>query len=110
MAVRHGDAVASTQTGIAGLDGQVKLEALPLYGLPKAAPALLTGTPTLPVGQREFAADTTLDLPSLAGGAVHLVDGRWPARGRATAPRRRSLRRRASSNSTPPSGPTTPCA
>jgi hypothetical protein len=32
------------------------------------------GTPTLPVGQREFAAETTLDLPSLTGGAVHLVD------------------------------------
>ena len=40
---------------------------------PEAAPALLTGTPTLPVGQREFAAETTLDLPSLAAGAVHLV-------------------------------------
>lgn len=38
MAVRHGDAVASAQTGIAGLDGQVKLETLPLYGLPEAGP------------------------------------------------------------------------
>ena len=39
-------------------------------GLPEAAPALLCGTPTLPVGQREF----TLDLTSLGSGAVHLVD------------------------------------
>jgi hypothetical protein len=27
----------------------------PLYGLPEAVPALLCGTPTLPVGRREFA-------------------------------------------------------
>jgi len=69
-----GDAVAFAQIGVVGLDGQVELEALRLYGLPEAAPALLCGTPTLPVGQREFAAETTLDLPSLASGAVHLVD------------------------------------
>jgi hypothetical protein len=56
------------------LDGQIELQALRLYGLPESAPALLCGTPTLPVGQREFAAETTLDLPSLAAGAVHLVD------------------------------------
>jgi hypothetical protein len=37
-------------------------------------PALLCGTPTLPVGQREFAVETPLDLPNLAAGAVHLVD------------------------------------
>ena len=57
-----------------GFDGQIELEALRLYGLPEAAPALLCGTPTLPVGQREFAAETPLDLPSLAPGAAHLVD------------------------------------
>ena len=62
------------RSGIAGLDGQFELETLRLYGLPEAAPALLCGTPTLPVGKREFAAETTLDLPSLAPGAVHLVD------------------------------------
>jgi hypothetical protein len=56
------------------LDGQIELEALRLYGPPEAAPAPLTGTPTVPVGVREFAAETALDLPSLAGGAVHLVD------------------------------------
>ena len=74
MTVRLGDAVAFAQIGIVGLDGQIELEALRLYGLPEAAPALLCGTPTLPVGQREFAAETPLDLPSLAPGAVHLLD------------------------------------
>ena len=74
MTVRLGDAVAFAQIGVVGLDGQVELEALRLYGLPEAAPALLCGTPTLPVGQCEFAAETTLDLPCLAPGAVHLVD------------------------------------
>lgn len=74
MTVRLGDAVAFTQVGVVGLGGQIELEALRLYGLPDAAPALLCGTPTLPVGQREFTAETTLDLPSLAAGAAHLVD------------------------------------
>jgi hypothetical protein len=74
MTVRLGDAVAFAQVGIVGLDGKIELEALRLYGLPEAAPALLCGTPTLPVGQREFAVETTLDLPSLAGGATHLID------------------------------------
>ena len=74
MTVRLGDVVAFAQIGIVGLDGQIELEALRLYGLPEAVPALLCGTPTLPVGQREFAVETTLDLPQLAAGAVHLVD------------------------------------
>jgi hypothetical protein len=55
MTVRLGDAVAFAQIGIVGLDGHIELEALRLYGLPEAPPALLCGTPTLPVGQREFA-------------------------------------------------------
>jgi hypothetical protein len=83
-----GDAVAFAQIGIVGLDGQIELEALRLCGLPEAAPALLCGTPTLPVGQREFQAETTLDLPNLAAGAVHLID--FAAPGKATAPKRRS--------------------
>ena len=74
MAVRHGGAVASAQTGIAGPDGQIKLEALQLNGLPETAPALLCGTPTLPVRQRELAAETTLDLFSIVVGAAHLGD------------------------------------
>jgi hypothetical protein len=74
MTVRLGDAVAFAQIGAVGLDGQIELEALRLYALQEAAPPLLCGIPALPVGQREFAAETTLDLPSLAPGAVHLVD------------------------------------
>jgi hypothetical protein len=54
MMVRLADAVAFAQVGIVGLDRQIELEALRLYGLPEAAPALLYGTPTLPVGQRAF--------------------------------------------------------
>ena len=38
------------------------------------APALLWGTPALPVGQREFAAEIAWDLPSLAPGATSLLD------------------------------------
>jgi len=53
-----------------GLDGQIELEALGLYGVQEAAPALLCGTPTLPVGQCEFAAEVALGLPSLPAGAV----------------------------------------
>ena len=45
-----------------------------LYGLPEDAPALLCGTPALPVGQREFAAEVAWDLPSLAPGATSLLD------------------------------------
>ncbi|HYI81986.1 MAG TPA: hypothetical protein VEX11_02100 [Acetobacteraceae bacterium] len=74
MTVRLGDAVAFAQIGSVGLDGQIELEALRLYGLPEAAPALLCGTPTLPVGHRDFAVETALDLPSLAPSAVYFVD------------------------------------
>ena len=74
MTLRLADPVAFAQIGIVGLDGQIELEALRLFGLPETAPGLLCGTPTLPVGQRGFAAETPLDLPSLAPGAVHLVD------------------------------------
>jgi len=38
-------------------DGQIELEALRLYGLPEAAPALLCGIPALPVGQRDLGLD-----------------------------------------------------
>ena len=74
MTVRLGDAVAFAQIDVVGLDGQIELEALRLYAAPEAAPALLCGIPTLPVGQREFAVETPLDVPSLAARAVHLVD------------------------------------
>jgi hypothetical protein len=59
MTVRVADAVAFAQIGVVGLDGAIELEALRLYGLPEHAPALLCGTPALPVGQREFAAEVS---------------------------------------------------
>ena len=74
MTVRFAAPVAFAQIGIVGFDGQIELEAPRLYGLPESAPVLLCGTPTLPVGQREFAVETLLDLLSLAPGAVYLVD------------------------------------
>jgi hypothetical protein len=74
MTVRRGSAVAFPQIGIVGFDGQIELEALRLYGLPEAAPALLCGTSTFPVGQRELAAEVSWDLPSLAPGATSLLD------------------------------------
>ena len=74
MTVRLGPGVALAQIGIVGFDGQIEVEAMRLYGLPEAAPALLCGTPALPVGQREFAAEVAWDLPSLAPGATSLLD------------------------------------
>ncbi|HYZ34469.1 MAG TPA: hypothetical protein VE684_19540 [Crenalkalicoccus sp.] len=56
------------------LDTAGALAALRLYGLPEDAPALLCGTPALPVGQREFVAEVSWDLPSLAPGATSLLD------------------------------------
>src|SRR5690606_17903927 len=74
MTVRLGAGVAFAQIGVVGLDGAIELEALRLYGLPEAAPALLCGTPALPVGRREFAAEVSWDLPSLAPGATSFLD------------------------------------
>jgi hypothetical protein len=74
MTVRLGPSVAFAQIGIVGFDGQIELKALRLYGLPEHAPALLCAMPTLPVGQREFAAEVSWDLPNLAPGATSLLD------------------------------------
>jgi hypothetical protein len=74
MTVRLGPGVAFAQIGIVGFDGQIEVEALRLYGLPEAAPALLCGTPALPIGQREFAAEVAWDLPNLAPGETSLFD------------------------------------
>jgi hypothetical protein len=74
MTVRLGPSVAFAQIGVCGFDGTIELEALRLYGLPEAAPALLCGTPALSVGQREFAVEVTWDLPNLAPGATSLLD------------------------------------
>jgi len=97
-------------TVIIGFDGQIDLEALRLYGLPEAAPALLCGTPALPVGQREFAAEVSWDLPSLAPGATSQLDVTVPGARQGTSLVPRWHPRRASSNSTPPRGPLTPSA
>ena len=102
MTVRLGDAVAFAQIGIVGLDGQIELEALRLYGLPEAAPALLCGTPDAAgrparVRRRDHARPAVAGRRRRAPGRRR----RWPAPGRATAPRRRSPPRRASSSSTP---------
>ena len=78
MTVRLGDVVDFAQIGVVEFDGQIELEVLRLYGLPESAPAPLCGTPTLPVGERGSAVETMLDLPSLAGGAVHLVEAAVP--------------------------------
>ncbi|GGC66628.1 hypothetical protein GCM10011504_50770 [Siccirubricoccus deserti] len=55
------------------------LQALRVYGLPEAAPAVLNGTSLLSgllsgSGRREFAAEVSWDLPSLAPGATSLID------------------------------------
>jgi hypothetical protein len=42
---------------MAGLDVQIDLGAVRRYDPPKTAPALLCGKRTLPVGQRELAAE-----------------------------------------------------
>ena len=45
--IRVGAGVAFAQVGIAGFDGQIELEALRLFGLPEAAPAVLNEMPLL---------------------------------------------------------------
>ena len=73
--IRVGAAVSYAQVGVISFDGQIELEALRLFGLPEAAPAVLNSTPLLPQsGQREFAAEVSWDLPSLAPGATALID------------------------------------
>jgi hypothetical protein len=73
--IRVGASVAYAQVGVIDFDGLIDLQSLRLYGLPEAAPAALNGTPLLAQsGQREFAADVSWDLPSLAPGATSLID------------------------------------
>ena len=72
--IRLGPSVAFAQIGIIGFDGQIDLEALRLYGLPEDAPSILYGCPSLPVGARTLALETSWDLPSLAAGATANVD------------------------------------
>ncbi|MBB5691748.1 hypothetical protein GXW77_05315 [Roseomonas alkaliterrae] len=77
--LRVGASVAYAQVGVIGFDGSIDLQSLRLYGLPEAAPAVLNGTPLLTgalfgSGRREFAAEVSWDLPSLAPGATALTD------------------------------------
>ena len=77
--IRVGAAVAYAQVGVIGFDGPIDLQSLRLYGLPEAAPAVLNGTALLTgalfgSGRREFAAEVSWDLPSLAPGATSLLD------------------------------------
>jgi len=73
--IRVGPSVSYAQVGVIGFDGPIDLQSLRLYGLPEEAPAVLNGTPLLPQsGQREFAAEVSWDLPSLAPGATSLID------------------------------------
>ncbi|WP_198370213.1 hypothetical protein [Roseomonas rosulenta] len=60
--------------GIIGFDGQIEVEALRLFGLPEAAPAVFHACPSVPMGTREFQAEVSWDLPSLARGATALTD------------------------------------
>jgi len=77
--IRVGGSVAYAQVGVIGFDGPIDLQSLRLYGLPEAAPAVLNGTPLLTgalfgSGRRQFAAEMSWDLPSLAPGATSLID------------------------------------
>jgi hypothetical protein len=72
--IRMGASVAFAQVGIVGFDGQIELEALRLFGLPEAAPAVLYACPSVPVGTRSLALETTWDLPSLTAGSTANID------------------------------------
>ena len=68
--IRVGAGVAFAQVGIVDFDGQIELEALWLFALPEAAPAVLYACPAVPIGTRRLALETTWDLPSLCPGAT----------------------------------------
>lgn len=76
--IRVGAGVAFVQIGIVGFDGQIEFEAVRLFGLPEAAPAVLYACPSVPVGTRSLALETTWDLPSLTAGATANIDVTMP--------------------------------
>ena len=57
-----------------GFDGKIELEALRLFRLPEAVPAVLYACPAVPVGTRSLVLETTWDLPSLVAGATANID------------------------------------
>ena len=69
--IRVGAGVAFAQVGIVGSDGQIELEALRLFGLPEAAPAVLYACPSVPVGTREFQAEVSWTYPRWRAGRRH---------------------------------------
>jgi hypothetical protein len=77
--IRVGAGVAFAQVGIVGFDGQIELKALRLFALPEAAPAVLYACPSVPIGTRSLALETTWDLPSLAAGAAANIDVTVPS-------------------------------
>ncbi len=72
--IRVGAGVAFTQVGIMGFDGQIELEALRLFGPPEAVPPVLYACPSVPIGTRSLALETTWDLPSLTAGATANIE------------------------------------
>jgi hypothetical protein len=72
--IRVGAGVVFAQVGIVGFDGQIELEALRIFGLPEAAPAVLYACPAVPIGTRSLALETTWDLPSLTAGSTANID------------------------------------
>ena len=72
--IRVGAGVAFAHFSSVGFDGQIELEALRLFGLPEAAPAVLYACPSVPIGTRSLALETSWDLPSLAAGATANID------------------------------------
>ncbi|MDN3564611.1 hypothetical protein ACFQY5_17870 [Paeniroseomonas aquatica] len=72
--IRVGAGVAFAQVGIVGFDGQIEVEALRLFGLPEAAPAVLYAWPAVPVGTSSLALETNWDLPSLSAYATANMD------------------------------------
>jgi hypothetical protein len=72
--IRVGASVAYAQVGVIGFDGPIDLQSLRLYGLPEAAPAVLYACPSVPIGTRSLALETTWDLPSLTAGATANID------------------------------------
>jgi len=72
--IQVGIDVAFAQIRIVDFDGQIELEALRRFGLPEAAPVVLYACPSVPIGTRSLALETTWDLPSLTAGATPNID------------------------------------
>ena len=70
--------MAFAQVGIVAFDGQIEIEALRLFGLPEAASAVLYACPSVPIGTRSLALETTWDLLSLTAGATANIDVNVP--------------------------------